>query len=126
MWIKNRKLHAIFYGIEAILGWNPYMWRWVEGHHFLNYITKFSKDLVINKGIGMSKALKKWQGYLPSNYMFYCSQVLDPPRVGKEATFMWSTCIRLWELMNGGHRLSLVTISKQCFIFYCIFILFNF
>lgn len=79
-----------FYDILATLSWDHDRWRWIEGYRFLNYTSKFGRNLVINIVSGKTKASDKWQGYLPCNYKFYWSQVWDPARFGNEAEFMWS------------------------------------
>lgn len=49
---------TFFYGKEATLGWNPDRWRWVEGLHFLNFTTKFERDLVINLLYGKNRVVE--------------------------------------------------------------------
>lgn len=58
---------AFSYGIEATMGWNSDMWRWVEGYHFVNYTTKFGRGAILKSHDDMTKMGEKWQGDLPSN-----------------------------------------------------------
>ena len=44
---KNEVL--FFYGKVTTLGWDPDIWRWVDGGHFLNYTTKDGRDSIINR-----------------------------------------------------------------------------
>lgn len=89
---KKGKIKEVvfFYGKMATLGWDPDCRRWVDGLCFLNYTTKFGRDFVINRNLGITCVAEKWQGYLPGKYRFYWLQVWDPVRSGTKATFMWS------------------------------------
>ena len=62
---------SFFYGKLATLGWDPDRWRWIDEGHFLDYATKDGRDSITNMHLGITRAMEKWQGYLPSNYRFY-------------------------------------------------------
>lgn len=49
------KKMAFFYVKGATLRSNPDMWRWVEEHRFLNYTSTFGRELVLTKGVNMTK-----------------------------------------------------------------------
>lgn len=55
---KNEEI-ILFYGKTATFGQDPDCWQWVDGFHFLNYTTKFSKDSIINKNLGIIHAADK-------------------------------------------------------------------
>lgn len=67
----KRKKIIFFYDKLATLGWDPDRWQWIDGGHFLNYITKDGGDAIINRNPGTTRAADKWQGYFPGNYRFY-------------------------------------------------------
>ena len=64
---------TFFYCKEATLEWDLDWWKWVKDYHILNYSTKSSRYLVINKVYGMTRVVDKWQGHLPRNHKFYWS-----------------------------------------------------
>ena len=110
----EREKISFFYGKLASLGWDPDRWRWLEGGHFLDYNTKDGRDTITNRDPGTTRAVEKWQGYLPGNYHFYWSQVWDPHRAGKEAAFIWSIWHKAVAVNEWRARIAPVSISKQC------------
>lgn len=74
---------------------------------------------MINRNLGVTRMVEKWQGYLPGNYMFYWSQVWDPLWFGKEAAFMWSIWHKAIAVTEWRARVVLDSISKQCVQFLC-------
>ena len=68
---KYKEEIIFFYGKVATLGWDPDRWRWSNGSHFLNYSTKSGREAIVNRNLGVTRAVEKWQGYLPGNYRFY-------------------------------------------------------
>ncbi len=65
------------------------------------YSTKSGREAIRSRNLGASRAVEKWQGYLAGNYRFYWSQVWDPHRAGKEATFIWS----IWHKVVAVNKL---------------------
>ena len=93
---------------------DPDRWRWIDGGHFLDYTTKDGRDNILNRNPGTTRAADKWQGYLPGNYKFYWSQVWDPMRSGKEATFILSIWHKAIAVNEWRARIAPASISKQC------------
>ena len=87
---EDRLTITFFYGKTATLRWDSDRWRWTNGSRFFNHTTKMGRNSVIIRIPGVTRAAKKWQCYLFSNYRFQWSQVYDPLRSGKEAAFIWS------------------------------------
>lgn len=96
------------------IGWDLDKWRWADGYRFLNYTTKLGREVVTNKNLGITRAAEKWQGYLPSNYRFYWSQVWDLLCLGKEATLMWFIWHEVVAVNEWRTRIAPTSISKQC------------
>jgi hypothetical protein len=103
-----------FYGKLATLGWDPDRWRWIDGGYFLDYTIKAGREAISNRNPGSTRARDKWQGYLPSNYRFFWSQVWDPLRSGKEAAFMWSIWHKAVAVNEWRARIAPASISRQC------------
>ena len=110
----KREEIIFFYGKLASLGWDPARWRWINGGYFLDYTTKDGRDTILNRSPGTSRAVEKWQGYLPGNYKFYWSQVWDPMRSGKEVEFIWSIWHKAVAVNEWRARIAPASISKQC------------
>ena len=103
-----------FYGKMATMGWDPDRWRCADGDQFLNYTTKQGREILSSRDPGIPCVAEKWQGYLPANYRFYWSQVWDPLRAGKEATFMWSIWHKVVAVNEWRAKIAPASISKQC------------
>ena len=102
-----------FYDKVATLGWDPDRWRWMDGGCFFNYTIKYGRDSIINRYPGNTGAADKWQGYLSDNYRFFWSQMWDPLRSGKEATFMWSIWHNAVAVNEWRAKIASTSISKQ-------------
>ena len=114
---KNEMM--FFYDKVATLGWDPDRWRRMDGGCFFNYTIKYGRDSIINRYPGNTRAADKWQGYLPDNYRFFWSQMWDPLRSGKEATFMWSIWHNAVAVNEWRAKIASTSISKQC-VFVCL------
>ena len=71
--VEKKEEVPFFYNKEATLGWDPCRSGWVEGYDFLNYTMKFGRGSIVNKIMGMTRVVGKWQSYLMGNYKFYLS-----------------------------------------------------
>jgi hypothetical protein len=50
-----------FYGIQAILGWDPDRWWWVNRGQFLDYAAKDSREsTIIDRNPGSMRTVGKW------------------------------------------------------------------
>lgn len=106
--IKRKKMKEIglFYCIEAIMGWNPDRLRWVKGYRFLNYTTKFKREVILCRFVYTSIIGEKWQGYLPSNYPFLIGPKFGtPPAPVKRNDFCGLSSISQLRWMSGGQEL---------------------
>ena len=69
---RGQRKHEIsfFYSKMPTLRWDPGHWRWPHAWHFLDYTTKFARELVINQTLGTTRVANNWQSYLPRNGLF--------------------------------------------------------
>ena len=112
---ERKKTEVTFlYGKEATLSWDPYWWRGVEGCRFLNYTTKFGRVLAINKILGMTRVVDKWQGHLLGNCKFYWSQVWDVAHSNKEVVCMWFILHKAFAVNEWRACIALASIFRQC------------
>ena len=111
---EEKEYILFFYGKVASLEWDPDRWRWMDGGRFLNYTTKDGMEVIRNRSPGATRAVDKWQGFLPGNYRFYWSQIWDPQRMGKEAAFIWSIWHKVVADNEWRARIAPAAISKQC------------
>ena len=106
---EDRLTITFFYGKTATLRWDSDRWRWTNGSRFFNHTTKMGRNSVIIRIPGVTRAAKKWQCYLFSNYRFQWSQVYDPLRSGKEAAFIWS----IWHKVEKCSKNDMVAFATQ-------------
>lgn len=66
--MERKKRLSFFLAKWSHLDKNANRWRWADGGHFLNYITKAGRDSITNRTPNITRKDDKWQDYLPSNY----------------------------------------------------------
>ena len=87
------------------MGWHPDRWQWIDEGHFLDYTTKDGRDSIINRNPGTTRAVDKWQGYLPGNLGFIGPKFGTHCGQGKKLRSSNQSSITRLRSMNGGHVL---------------------
>lgn len=115
---KSNKVLSFFYAKTSSFAWDPDWWKWlVEGYTILDHSTKFGRNSIINRVLGVSRAAIKWHGYLLGDYKFYWLHNWDPLHSDKEFAFMRSVGMKFVAIFDWRAHIAPISISRQCIFF---------